>query len=430
MPKPAKFLIYQACSVEQKEMVNTFLRLVIFLSFSLAVKGSTPMVWIDEGTAAIALNNLTLYADSSFSGRTVAFYKEKSLFRLLDKTAQLYEDDAQKQLYRWYKVETHDQRVGWIYGNDLAVMEPSYKVPNVLKGYYKRDKFFPNHFGNAKIWVAAMEGQDLLSDKKHLKPSYREEYLIFTNRDVASDFVLITTYNLYGASSLKEIFLKDITGNGTRELIIATEYFKTGSTQASRDVEVYRFQKEKLEKIFEEAISLEMPARKKSPCGFKQINIQPQTIRIEYVDFTICNKGSNHIASSISSTQEYCVEYVTYSYYWNVSGSSFNMLYAPSRSTLTARMIFPDTKLRDQPGKFGRELLSLPYATVVTVEELVSNDVNQTNDWFLIRTEYGKEGYVPANSLMLRETTHAGIINSFYNGQPATNRRFIKLENF
>jgi hypothetical protein len=430
MPKSAKFLNRLDRSNEQKEMAQTFIKLVILLFFTSAVKGSTPLEWIEEGNATIALNNLTLYADSSFSGRTIAFYKEKSIFRLLDKTARLYEDDAQKQLFRWYKVETADHQIGWVYGNDLAVMEKSYRVPKVLKGYYRRDKYFPNHFGNAKIWVAAMEGKDLLSDKKNLRPDYREEYLVFTNRNLVSDFILITTYNLYGASTLKEMLLQDINGNGTRELIIETEYFETGSTVANRDVEIYSFHRQKLDKIFEESLSLEMPGRDKSPCGFKQVSLQPQAIRVEYVDFASCNKGSNRLNSSISSTQEYCVDYITYTYFWNADNRRFDLLYPPSKTPLSAHMIFPSTKLRRQPGKFGLEIGTLPYAEEVTVTELVSHDSSHTNDWFLIKTSGEESGFVPANSLMLLETTHASTINAFFNGKPQTNRNFIKLENF
>ncbi|MCB0661445.1 MAG: hypothetical protein KDC24_01800 [Saprospiraceae bacterium] len=414
----------------QKEMANTLTRLIFLLFVSLQIQASNPIDWIEEENAAIALNNLTLYSDSSFSGRTVAFYKEKSLFKVIRKTASFYEDDAQKQLFRWFQVETPDHRIGWIFGNDLAVMEQAYRVPKTLKGYYKREKYFPNHFGNAKIWVASMEGKDLLSDRKRLKPSYREEYLIFTNRDLISDFILITTYNLYGASSLKEIQLKDITGNGTRDLVVETEYFETGTTKANRDVEIYSFQQNQLEKIFEESISLEMQGRKRSPCGFKHVSIQPQTIRVEYIDFTDCNKGSETISWQISSTQEYCVDFVTYTYTWNQDNQKFDLLYAPTRSKVSGRLIFPDTWMRDQPGNYGRRKLTLQYAEVVNVKELVSNDDTAQNDWFLIEIDNGDTGYIPANALMLRQTVHAGIINAYYNGQTQTNRKFVELENF
>ncbi|MEZ4950273.1 MAG: hypothetical protein R2784_12915 [Saprospiraceae bacterium] len=410
-------------------MASSFFKVVVVLFFPLLAIAEGPTEWIDEEVAGVSINNLTVYSDSSFGGETVAFYKEGAFFKVVKSTRAYYEDDAQKQLFKWYKIETIDHRVGWVYGNDIAIIKKPYAVPNGLKTLYKKEKYFGNEFGTAKVWVASLQGKDILSDKKNLKPEYREDYLVFTNSDYKSAFILISNFNLYGSLELKGVFLKDLTGNGVREIILEKNSKTTGDLKENKALEVYSFIEQNLEKVFEESLNLEMQGRKSSPAGYKLASLQDLAIRIEYVDFNTCRKGSEKISWQMTSTQEYCPVFVTYTYYWNNKEKRFEILYPASEIKLSGRVIFNGSWLKDQPGNYGRSTFPLQYAEVIKIDGLVSHSADRKDDWYKVTTETGHFGYVPAKNIMLRETAHASIINAFYNGQETKNRKFVEIDN-
>ena len=96
--------------------------LLTFLFCLLAFAKVEGHDWVMQGKAVAALGNLGLYKDSTFSSNTVAFYKEGELFRLLGETKQLHEDDTQRQLYKWYRVQAQNGKIGWLFGDMAVVM--------------------------------------------------------------------------------------------------------------------------------------------------------------------------------------------------------------------------------------------------------------------------------------------------------------------
>ena len=112
---------------------------LVILCFSIAFANqATAHDWVIEGRAIVALGNLGLFADSTFASNTVSFHKEGEIFRFLDMTKQLHEDDAQKQLFPWYKVETTSGKIGWLYGDIVVVILPRFKVTETVADFYKK----------------------------------------------------------------------------------------------------------------------------------------------------------------------------------------------------------------------------------------------------------------------------------------------------
>ena len=65
---------------------------------------------------------MILYPDSTFFAHSNIFYEEGTLFEVLKETRFEHEDEAQNQKFKWYQVKAPDDKIGWVYGDGLAVV--------------------------------------------------------------------------------------------------------------------------------------------------------------------------------------------------------------------------------------------------------------------------------------------------------------------
>lgn len=188
--------------------------------------------WVLQGKAVAALGNLGLYKDSTFSSNTVAFYKEGELFKYLGETIQLYEDDTQRQLYKWYRVQAQNGKIGWLFGDMIAVMSADDKVAEAVQPFFKKQYDFGGKIGAATIWVGAVEGRDIVGQNKY---SYKEEFLMLTNEFGKTCAIELNSNRLNGSTHIRKMEIQELTGDDFIEILLQkNKLLKTRILQQSQ----------------------------------------------------------------------------------------------------------------------------------------------------------------------------------------------------
>lgn len=394
------------------------LYLFLMLFHFLHSNGQTA-VWQEK--AGVALNNLSLYSDSTFAKPTNIFCKEGDLFEILGKTTRLYEDDAQKQLFYWYRVRTQSGITGWIFGDAIAVSAPAQQLSPALKALQKKQ------FSKERIltWIAAVDGGEMPGETAAFSPPYREEYLVVTLENEKSFPILIGNESNAGFIELSRADISDITGDGLAEWIIQRNSYSPGQRVESRNLEVFGLWEGNFQKLFSEELTLTTAENQSSPAKFKVVELNSKSIRVGYMDYLSCKNYRQHFSTDAGKLPENCLEYVTYTYLWNPAEGKFKLLYEPSRSAPEAGLRNDGVFLHERPELKSKrvELLSknIPLSVIKEVKT-GRREFGLSEYWLYVYAPSGVYGYLPASKIGFVHCEHADLLNKFYNGEQSDER--------
>ena len=397
---------------------------LLFFCGSTILKADTAAQIIMSKRAAVTISPVRLYADSSYTKQTETTFTEGELFEVLGETGQEHLDNTQNQTFKWYKVRTTSGIVGWIFGDNLAVVLPEYLVDAPLRPYFKKTARFDNGFEKATVWVAGTDGHDLKDPKNwQQNTQYKEFYLVVTNERGKCVVLNYANASETAKKDIQSIHFQDLTENKIDEIIIETSSLPEGRAVEERLLEIYSFKGGALTKIFEERLSLLWEADVPSPSLSKFVEIEGSTIRVAYVDYVDCAKYSLGLPTDVrSKTQERCMEYVTYSFVWDKVGRQFKELYKPSRRTVQA-VALASVALKTTPS------VSAPTAQILELEDrlqIIKHYENMKQEggkktletWFYVKHPSGVLGYIPANKIVFKNTENATLLKSFYEKPP------------
>jgi hypothetical protein len=419
-----------------------------------------------QPNTATTIAPMRLYGDSTFTKPSEKSLVEGEIVEIIAETQRAYEDNSQRQKFKWYRVRTLKGDEGWLFGDNLAVMLPDAAVSEVAKPFFRRQVSFDNGFENAVIWFGQVEGRENIHKQDFMNPIYRELYLIVTNELGKSATILIGGAEQSGKKELRRLEVFDVTGNRVPEIILETTNLPSNSNIENRQIEIHGFQAGTLQKIFDEPMTLSFDGDMPSPALSKQIEIEGTNIRISYVDFVSPEKYSLGLPTQAKagSTTERCLEFVTRSLVWDEKLKRFINLYRETRSTplVTARRkvylkdaipttyTVPKKPIVAKPNKGKEEFVSKgneyprqpdeeeesvrkmgvkPLIAAQFSERLqvikqvekymkMEDDTKILEHFFLVRHASGAVGYVNARDVHFRYSDHADLLNRYYNNPP------------
>lgn len=395
--------------------------------------------WVLESKSATALNTVTLYPDSSFFKHSNRFFEEGTLFEVLDETIEEHEDSGQDQKFKWYKVKTNTGRVGWVFGEGLAVIVPDYSVDQQIQKYHKRKIQLTSGFENALMWVAAIQGRDNFHQQDYLNPIYNEYYLVITNQFGKSVHINISGVNARGQSQLTNFDLVDVNQDQIPDIVVQTISSSNENDLQHRNLEIYSTQAGTLMKVLEERLTLTYEDDLKSPALSKSIEIEEGIIRVEYVDYLLCEDYQQPISvQAIGNDMERCMEYVTYSYIWNPRKKQFETLYDESRTTVKGSSTY-ETYLKEYPasssGSLTKVSLNERLKVIKHFEKMTLHGTQKKyENYCLVQTSNGALGYIPANYIRFGQYAHTPILEAYYQQAPLMKNAwtypsdFVKME--
>ena len=394
---------------------------IIFFIISLtaSVQADTATQIILQKRAAVTVSPVRFYADSSFTKSTEVTFTEGELFEIISETLKEHFDNTQTQTFKWYKVRSLNGQVGWIFGDNLAVVMPELLIDSRLKSVYKKEAHFDNGFEKSIIWVASSEGHDV----KKSNPAYKELYLIITNNEGKSVNLNFSNINDLSKKYLQSIYFQDVTNNKIDEIIIETNNTTSDKETEERNLEIYTFKAGSISKIFEERLTLTWEEDVPSPAFSKFVEIEGSEIRIAYVDYLPCEKYSLRLPTDVrSQTMERCLEYVTYSFVWDNARRSFQLFYKESRTPLNGSLK-KNLTLRKAPSVNSEKLATLANDDKVLIikhfDALKSEKgVKKVDNWLYIKHPSGIYGYVHADDIVFKNIEHAAILKEYYNKTP------------
>ncbi len=365
----------------------------------------------------ISVGKVRVYEDSSFLKPTQNSLEESELVEVMSQTAKEYEDNAQNQKFRWYQVRSLGGLIGWVFGDGLAVIVADSRVENRLKLFHKKKVRFNSGFEQSVMWVAAVEGLEIVHQQKdYLNPIYKEFYLVATNERGKSVQINCAETSVAGKSELKMFLLYDVTGDGADEIILQRSSQNSDGLD-NRTLEIHSFQGGNLTKIWEERMTLTYSDNSPSPTLFKYIEVDNQSIRVSYIDYSDCEGEQKSYVR--------CLDYVTKTYVWDMATRQFKILYPETKSPLSGGLIAKKSIfLRAEADTFSSQKMDkieyLQNFQVLKHSEkvLVRGTSTSLATWLLVRTKNGALGWIPAAAVRFNFTEHAELLEKYYENPP------------
>ncbi len=408
-----------------------FFSLCICLCLSVWLQGQTL-----SSRPGTALNKVILYPDSSFFAHSNIFYEEGTLFEVLEETRFEHEDEAQNQKFKWYQVKAPDDKIGWIYGDGLAVMVPPLDIPATLNDFHLRTFNFSEELLETTMWIAGIEGKDNFHEDDYLNPLYKEYYLVLTSRLGKSYHIQFSGESAMGQSKLKEFILQDLTADNIPELVFLKSNFDSGNNSENRVLEIYAFQAGSITKVFEEQMDLMYAHKVPSPALFKFIEIDEKTIRVAYADYLACENYSLMLTpKELEKEKERCLEYVTYTFAWQAGTQTYQSLYEESRTVVEGKLIPEKGFLRSAPTYLSEVVEKLPPEATLKIIQHFEKIITQRGEqkiipYFYVQSPAGNYGYIHAKDVQLQAGEHATILNHFYKNPPLNKQDWTLDTNF
>ncbi len=395
--------------------------LIVVLTCSLLAKADTAAQIILQKKSAISVSPVRLYADSSFSKTTETTYTEGELFEIIAETVKEYPDNAQNQTFKWFKIKTLTGKIGWIFGDNLAVVLNESALDIQLKPFNKKEAHFDNGFENALIWFGTVEGHD--EKNRDINPSYKEFYLIITNDKGKSVSLNLSNINESGKKTLENIYFQDVTNNKIDDIIIQTHTLPSDKNLAERDLEIYTFKAGALSKIFEERLALTWEDDVPSPALSKFIDIEGSEIRVAYIDYVLCEKYSLGLPTDVrSKTMERCLQYVTYSFIWNNGKKAFEPFYKESRTPVSGIVIRKITlnKVPSVSSEKAATILADDKVLIIKHFDALKSEkgIKKVENWLYVKHLSGVYGYMNADDLVFKNVEHATVLKNYYSKTP------------
>lgn len=374
-----------------------------------------------EKRAAVTISPVRLYADSSYAKATEVTFSEGELFEVFAESKNEHFDNTQNQTFKWFKVRSFDGKIGWIFGDNLAIVLPEPQVSYSIKRFFKKEVRFDNGFEKAVIWAASIEGHDENRDVSQL--DYKEFYLVITNERGKCAILNYGNTSETVQKELQSIHFQDVTENNVDDIIIETSMLSKGRSCPERLLEIYSFKAGTLAKLFEERLTLAWESDTPSPAFSKMVEIDGETVRLAHVDYLACSKYTlGKITDAQNDPNERCLEYVTRSLRWDKTSKTLRPIYAESRSPLVGT-VAQDVSLRETPSVFGAlQRIIEPeekFQIIKHFERLkVENGKKIVENWFFVKHESGSVGYVDAKFVVFKNTEYTHILQQYYTTPP------------
>jgi hypothetical protein len=403
-----------------KKYIGIFLPFFCFVLPTKAADDAAKIILTKR--AAVSVSPVRLYADSSYAASTETTYTEGSLFEVVGETVLEHFDNTQNQTFKWYKIRTANGTIGWLFGDNLAVVLADNTVESALRPYFKKSMSFDNGFEKAITWLVRTDGHDVKTASVP-NPNYQEFYLVITNERGHCVLLNYANTSETNKKSLQSLYFQDLTNNKINEILLETTATPTGSTLAEHIFEIYSFKSGTLVKLFEERLTLTWEADVPAPSFSKFVDIDGSTIRMAYVDYVNCETYSLNLPTDVrSKTQERCLEYVTYSFRWDKIERLFKPLYAESRRTVQAA-VTETTTLKTTPSVFSAiAMLVTPADRLQVIKHYevlkIENGEKKLDTWLYVRHPAGILGYVRGKDVVFKNTEHAPVLRTYYQNSP------------
>lgn len=371
--------------------------------------------------AATALNTITLFPDTSLTKHSNIVYPQGALFEVLGESYFEHEDASQNQKFKWFQVKTADGKIGWVFGDAIAVIMSDEDIDPAISSFHKKRFMFNNGFEKAVLWLAELKGRDNFHKQDYLNPLYKEYYLMVTNEKGQSVQINFAGESATGKSGLHHFQMTDLSGDKIPEFIFQKNNWPTGSEIENRDLLIYSFQAGTLLKVFEERLTLQYDGKLTSPALYKSIEIEGSGIRVEYIDYVGCDDYSQELDTDLRNNgSEKCMEYVTYSFQWDSRTNSYYQLYEESRTPVKASMRFNGIFLKSAPELTGNNIRIVqrtePLQVIKHHEAFIKSRTGEKaiDNYLYVALPSGEKGYVPADKVVFSNTDHAEVLLEYY----------------
>ena len=389
--------------------LTLYLRICLFL-----LLGSDPFYSVAQQLPirpAVALNKVTLYPDSSYFHHSNTFYPEGTLFEVTAETKLEHEDDAQNQKFKWYQVTAPDGKIGWLFGDGIGVeKDPAQVFPNLSLN--RRTYLTLASEGHQLVlWVAGLEGRDNFHEDDFLNPLYNEYYLVLTGASGQSGLIQVAGESTMGEQRLRQLAIRDFNGDKTPELLLLEGNRDHQQASETQTVALYELGSGLLSQVFKETITLTDKHAQPIPAYGKFIGIEPQSIRVAYVDYQPCEPN------------EQCLEYVTYTLLWQEDSRTYEPLYRKSRSPLEGVLKPATGYLRSAPSYLSEMVEKLTADASLTVLRQFDKKIRQRGEekvvsYLYVRSASGTTGYIHARDVMVRAGEHSALLNNYFANPP------------
>ncbi len=408
--------------------IDTRTRLI--LAFIGCVFGANTLRAADAAlpvSPALAVGTFYLFPDTSLSASTSEIVREGTLLEVLGRTAVEHLDKDQNQQFPWFFVKTPDGREGWVFGDGVAVLRPVEVLPENLRPFQRRPVSLGVGFEDAILWFAAIEGHD---SKEYHHAFFGEYYIVATNASGRSTSLRHAGKSAQGETQLRQFFLHDLTGDGKPEIALETARREANEPTENRTLEVFSLQNLGLRRVFSENLTLTDANGLPAPALFKCVDLEPKTIRVEYVDYLPCARYSLNYPSNVGGTQEQCIEFVTYTYSWNARANTFQILYEPTRTAPTAMPLNFGVSVRKNPALAGEVVGILTMEGRLTIirqfdKISVEGGTKKAEAYLYVRTPDGKFGYVAAGKVQWQRVRHAKILEAYGQKPPLVRQEWM-----
>ncbi|NNE29872.1 MAG: SH3 domain-containing protein [Saprospiraceae bacterium] len=336
----------------------------------------------DTPPYGILVNNSQLHTDSSFSTATstLAYAGEKVI--ILESTASWLEDDSQKQLFPWWKVQTSKGDEGWVFGDALAVRDNKENLPQGLHASHESQIDFGRGFETSELWFGVIAGSDMAAGLSILPKSYLETYLVITNPDDACIFLPLSGESTFGKTVVDFLDICETTGDDRPEIIVQKISKGIEDDESSTWIDVFSFQGGSFKKVFGEVLE-----------GDSRDDI--------HLDFS---NGS--IQSAMLKETEDTWELFSQTWFWNAGKKSFEILYPEKRSILKATSLRSSLHFTESPYGFLR-------GQIEKEEEFYIQGFQKKSGTLFaqILTSLGKRGFVPYDQCQIKDFLHVSWLN-------------------
>ena len=414
-------------------MIRVLTILITTLLFSTSTNANSIVA---NTRPAVALNNVTLYPDSTFTKHSNIILPEGELFEVLNETYFEHEDAAQNQKFKWYFVRSRHGQEGWIYGDGLAVVVEEEDIEVKIRPFHMQRMSFNNGFEDAIMWVAAIRGRDNFHKEDYLNPPYRESYFVVTNDNGNTVYFNFSEQNARGKTEVLNFQLHDTTEDGINDFVLQTSSVATNQIFENRNLEIFSFQSGSLDKIFEERMTLSYGDDLASPALFKYVEIDEKLIRVSYMDYLPCkNYSLSFPFDELKKQNERCLEYVTFTYQWDEQNKKYQILYGPSKISPQAQPIRNKIKVKNEPSYLGKVVCVIdPKDKLQVIKHyerfVLDNGKKKIVPYLYIKLPSGNYGYIMADEVDFLNIEHAKLLKEYYQLKPLTKDEWKSDEQF
>jgi len=347
---------------------------------SATVDLSKPFEQIRGLKMGVVVNTMTIHRDSTFAKPLDDVFRAGDLVQIIGETKKEHEDDAQKQLYKWYQVRSQNGQTGWVFGDGLAIKEQVQLLPKLLAPHQYTKYKFTSGFEKSMIWFASILGRDANNGFGILGKGYQETYLMITN-DLGNTLqVPITGYSQFGERTLDAFSIQEITNDQSPEIILQKSTTSEHNEIPEKALEIYGLQGGSLAKIFDERLNTREGR-------FKYLEIDQGLIRGFYFE----TKG-NEVALN------------SFTYFWNGINRKYATLYPTSSAVIRGTAKSNNTKI------YSSRRTNSSIIGNINIGEKV-NIISWGKDFLEVQNSNGHVGYVRLSSLQVIDVDKADWIS-------------------